>query len=87
MGIVDPVTFTCAIFHVSVHTHLHRRGADPGDLALNDYQIILIGTVQEGQIIHGRGGNIAHGMALGYNAGYLIDPLHQNATEKTVGTV
>ena len=87
VGIVDPFPLTGSAFHIGIHADFHGSRTDPGYLASDDHHIILISTVQESQIVHRRSGHIAHGMALGYNAGHLIDPLHQNATEKTVGTV
>ena len=47
-----------------------------GDFALDHDHIVLICTVEEGQIVHRGGGNVAHGMPLCHDAGYLVDPLH-----------
>jgi hypothetical protein len=87
MGIVDPVTMTLGIFHIGIHAHFHGGGADPGHFTLDDHQIVLVGAVEEGQIVHRGGGDIGHGVALCNDAGHLIDPLHQNTAEEPVGAV
>ena len=87
VGIVDPGPLTGQGFHIGIHADLHGGGANPGQLALDDHQVILVGALEEGQIVHGGGGHIAAAVALGYNTGHLVDPLHQNAAEEAVCAV
>ena len=87
VGVVDPVALAPGIFHIGVHADLHGAGAHPGQLALDDHHVILVSAVEEGQIVHGGGGHIAAAVALGHDAGGLVDPLHQNAAEEAVCAV
>ena len=87
VGIVDPVALTLEIFHIGVHADLHGAAAHPGQLSLDDHHIVLVGTVEEGQIVHGSGGHIAAAVPLGHDARRLVDPLHENAAKEPVGAI
>jgi hypothetical protein len=73
--------------YVTTMSGVILSAAHPGDFTVDDNHIPLISAFQEGQVVHRSCSYIAHGMPLGHDAGHLVDPLHQNAAEETVGTV
>ena len=87
MGIVDPVLFSRLVFHVGIDANLHGGRTYPGQLALDDHHFILISAVEEGQVVHGGGGHITHGVPFGDNPCHFVDPLHQDAAKEAVGAV
>ena len=87
VGVVDAVALAGEVFHVGVHADLHGAASHPGQLALDHHHVVLVGTVEEGQVVHRGGGHVAAAVALGHDAGHLVDPLHQDAAEEAVGTV
>ena len=69
------------------YADLHGGPAHPGDLAPDHDHLVLVSAVEEGQVVHGSGGHVAHGVALRHDAGHLVDPLHQDAAEETARAV
>ena len=71
------------VFDIGICLHFHRCTPHIGNPSRNDNHVILIGSFQKPKVVHGRRGNVPVGVAFCRQGGYLVNPLHQNASKKT----